>query len=134
MNRAFLCSAIEGLASACGYNFQLSDKTHYPSTVCRYPAATMFQPEFIGIEGRKQGKITYKVTLRFAKNGAKLPPEERNSLLAEMEKQLLELFVALSQDKNVAVVENLSITPCAEVGDTHGAIAMEANANIVTIF
>lgn len=133
MNRALLCSAIEGLVSKCGYEFYLNDKSYYPVTVCRYPAAFMSQPEFVSLEGRKRGRITYNVSLTLAQQGAKLSPQERNSLLAEMEQQLLQLFVELSQEASVAVVDNLTITPIAVV-DNHGAIAIEAKAKVETIF
>lgn len=133
MNRALLCSAIEGLVSKCGYNFQLSDKAYYPTTVCRYPAAFMSQPEFSSLEGRKHGRITYKVSLTLAKQGAKQSPEERNSSLSTMEEQAMNIFVELSQNEHVAVVEELTIVPCSEV-DTHGAIIVKAEAKVVTIF
>ena len=134
MNRAFLCSAIEGLVSQRGYHFQLNDKAHYPTTVSRYPAAFMAQPEFASIEGRQRGRITYKVSLRLAQQGAKLSPSERNALLDTMERELVELFVALSNDKCVAVVDKLTIAPLAEAIDTHGALAIEAEAYVTTIF
>ena len=134
MNRAFLCSAIEGLASQYGYHFQLNDEAYYPTTVCRYPAAFMEPPEFASIEGRKHGRITYKVTLRLAQQGAKLAPTERNTLLDSMEKEMANLFVALSKAEKIAVVDNLSISPCSEAIDLHGAIALEAKAYVTTIF
>lgn len=133
MNRALLCSAIEGLVSKCGYNFQLSDEAYYPTTVCRYPAAFMSQPKFESLEGRKHGRITYSVSLTLARNGAKLPPEERNAILAEMEEHAMNLFIELSQNEIVAVVDNLSITPNGDV-DTHGAVTIKADAHVVTIF
>ena len=134
MNRAFLCSAIEGLVSRSGYSFQMNDKSYYPVTVCQYPSAFMLQPEFSSMEGRKHGKIVYKVTLRFAHQGAKLSVVERNALLDRMEEEMMQLFVELSQTEHIAVVENLTIAPCAEPIDVHGAVAIEAKADVVTIF
>lgn len=134
MNRAFLCSAIEGLVSQYGYHFLLNDKSYYPTTVSRYPAAFMTQPEFMSMEGRRHGRITYKVTLRLAQQGAKLAPAERNNALNQMEKELMEIFIALSKAENVAVVGNLTISPCSESIDSHGAIAIEAQASVTTIF
>ena len=134
MNRAFLCSAIEGLVSARGYNFQLDDDTHYPTSVCRYPAAFMAQPEFLSLEGRHHGRITYKLSLRLAQQGAKLTQTERNALLDRMEQEAMELFVALSKERCVAVVDKLSIVPCTEAVDIHGAVAIEAKAQVTTIF
>ena len=133
MNRTLLCSAIEGLVSKCGYNFQLSDEAYYPTTICRYPAAFMSQPKFMSLEGRKHGRITYSVTLTLAKNGAKMSPEERNAALSTMEEQAMNIFVDLSQNEHVAVVENLTIAARGEV-DAHGAISIKAQAQVVTIF
>ena len=134
MNRAFLCSAIEGLVSQCGYHFKIGDKSHYPTTVCRSPAAFMTHPEFESIEGRRHGRITHKVTLKLAQQGAKLSSSERNALLNTMEEELLELFVALSKTERVAVVDKLTIAPCSEAIDAHGALAIEAEAYVTTIF
>lgn len=134
MFRAYLSGTIEGIVSQFGYNFQLGDKAHYPTTVCRYPAAFMSQPEFTKMEGRKQGRITHKVTLRLAQQGAKLSNAERNALLNTMEQELIEVFVVLSQAECVAVVDKLSIAPYSETIDSHGAIALEAEAYVTTIF
>jgi hypothetical protein len=134
MNRAFLCSAIEGLASQYGYHFSLDDKSCYPTTISHYPAAFMTQPKFESIEGRHHGRITYSVTLRLAQQGAKLTPAERNNALDKMEKELMEIFIALSKTDNVAVVEKLSIASYSEPIDNHGAIAIEAQAKVTTIF
>ena len=133
MNRALLCGTVEGLASGYGYNFTLNDKSYYPTTISRYPAAFMSQPEFSGIEGRKNGRITYKVTLTLARQAAKLPPAERNELLDELELHLTKIFIGLSQAEFVAVVKSLTIKPIDGI-DTHGALAMEAQAYVETIF
>lgn len=134
MNRAYLCGAIEGLVSQCGYEFHLDYESHYPTTVCRYPAAFMSQPQFESIEGRKHGRIAYKVKLRLAQNGAKLSPTERNQRLNEMESELIEIFTQLSKDRVVAVVKELTISPVAEAVDNHGAVATIAEAVVETIF
>jgi hypothetical protein len=134
MNRAILCSAIEEVVSRYGYDFTLNDKSYYPATICRYPAAFMLQPEFLRQEGRKHGRITYNVSLRLARQGAKLTPKERSELLAEMEGQMMEMFISISQTQRVAVVDKLTIKPLSETVDTHGAVAIEAKADIETIF
>ena len=134
MNRAFLCSAIEGLATQYGYHFQLNEEAYYPTTVCRYPAAYMKPPEFASMEGRKHGRITYRVTLRLARQGAKLAPAERNHLLDSMEKEMINIFVELSKTEKIAVVDNLTIATMPEAIDSHGAIALEAKAYVTTIF
>ena len=134
MNRAILCSAIEEVVSKYGYDFTLTDGAYYPTSVCRYPAAYMSQPEFVSLEGRKHGRVTYKVSLHFARQGAKLSPKERNTLLAEMEEQMTKIFVELSRHQRIAVVRELAIKPVVGAIDQHGAVAMVAEAYVETIF
>ena len=134
MNRAFLCSAIEGLVSPYGYHFQLNNEAYFPTTVCRYPAAFMSQPDFVSMEGRKRGRITHKVTLRLAQQGAKLTTQERNSLINKLEQELIEIFVELSRAERVAVVDELTITTLPQAIDAHGALVVEATALVTTIF
>ena len=120
--------------SPYGYTFTLNDEAYYPTTICRYPAAFLSQPEFVSLEGRKRGRITYKVVLRLARQGAKLTAAERTTQRAEMEQHLAEIFIALSRAERVAVVRNLTIKPTAQAIDCHGAMAMEAQAEVETIF
>lgn len=133
MNRALLCGAMEGLVSEYGYDFTLHDKSYYPTTISRYPAAFMSQPEFSSIEGRKHGRITYKVTITLACQAAKLAPAERNEVFNRIEQDITNIFLELSQAEFVAVVKNLTIKTLGGI-DSHGAAAMEAQALIETIF
>ena len=133
MNRALLCGAMEGLVSEYGYDFTLHDKSCYPTTISRYPAAFMSQPEFSSIEGRNHGRITYKISLTLAHHAAKLAPAGRNEAFNRMEQELTEIFLGLSQAKEVAVVKNLTIKTL-DGADAHGAIAAEAQAYVETIF
>ena len=134
MNRAFLSSAIEGLVSSYGYDFYHSEESHYPTILCRYPAAHLSPPEFVRMEGQKRGRVTYRVRLRLAQQAAKLPPKRRADLLAEIEQQMIDIFVALSRTEQVAVVDNLTITTTSPAIDNHGALAMVGEAEVVTIF
>ena len=73
------------------------------------------------------------MSLTLAQQGAKLFPQERSERFAQMEQEMIELFVELSKESCVAVVENLSITP-KEAVDAHGAIAITGEADVETIF
>lgn len=46
----------------------------------------------------------------------------------------MEMFIDVSNDERVAVVEELTIAPCSGLIDSHGAVAVEAKANVITIF
>lgn len=133
MNRALLCGAMEGLVSEYGYDFTLHDKSYYPTTISRYPAAFMSQPEFSSIEGRNHGRITYNISLTLARQAAKLTPAERNEVFNRMEEEMSKIFLELSQSDFVAVVKNLTIKTLDGI-DAHGAVAAEAQAYVETIF
>lgn len=134
MNRAILCGAIEGAVSAVGYHFHPSAEGLYPVTISHYPAAVLFEPKFREIEGRNHGTIRYSVQLILARNGAKLSPSQRVAMLDEMEQDMLEIMMHLSQYDEVVAVDELTIEPSAERVDAHGAIALVAKADVVTIF
>lgn len=134
MNRTLLSGAIERLATEYGYDFQQGEGAYYPTTVCRYPSAFLSQPKFVSIEGRKHGRITYETSLSLARQGAKLSPSERNTALAEMEQEVIDIFTELSKSDNIAVIDHLTITPSADVVDNHGAIVIVAEAKVTTIF
>ena len=134
MNRAFLQSAVEEVVSAYGYSFSVESQQRAPFHITAYPAAFMTQPKFNRQEGRRFGKITYDISLTLLHQGAKLSPTDRNSLYANMECELVDMFVELSQYDEVASVEELTIAPTSSPVDNHGAIAMVATAQITTIF
>ncbi len=134
MNCTYLRGAIEEAVSACGYTLTQSAEHYLPTSICHYPAAHLLPPEFRSIEGRNHGKITYSVELHLLHQGAKLSPSERNDRLDEMEREIIEIFTLLSEYERVLSVEELTFAPSATTIDNHGAIAMVAKAEIVTLF
>ena len=133
MNRAILSSAIEGAVSSYEYKFEEVPKSLYPCIIRYYTAVTLIEPEFLRMEGRKHGKITYSVTLHLDRNGAKLSPEERKQTLATMEQELVDIFLRLSKHQRIAGVEDLIIEPQPQL-DNHGALSLVATAEVVTVF
>ena len=134
MNRALLQGAVEGLASAYGYTFLVESQERAPFHITAYPAAFMAPPKFNEQEGRRFGKITYDISLTLMRQGAKLSPAERNERYADMESELVEMFVKLSRLPQIAYGEALTITPHTSTIDHHGAIAMVATAQVTTLF
>ena len=134
MNRALLQGAVEGLVSAYGYTFLVEHKERAPFHITAYPAAFMAPPKFNKQEGRRFGKITYDISLVLMRQGAKLSSAERNERYADMERELVEMFVKLSKLPQIASVNDLTITPYTSTIDHHGAIAMVATAQVTTLF
>ena len=74
MNRSYLTSALSDIAESKGYAFRSAPQEYMNSLVSRYPAAFMPYPEFRSIEGRRRGRITYRLTLHLLADGAHLSP------------------------------------------------------------
>jgi hypothetical protein len=66
--------------------------------------------------------------------GAKLPPEERESIWARLEQDVVELFSSLSSEEFVVAVENLKIRHSSHTLTPHGEVAATATAEVVTFF
>lgn len=134
MNRSYLTSALSDIAESKGYAFRSAPQEYMNSLVSRYPAAFMPYPEFRSIEGRRRGRITYRLTLHLLADGARLSPADRERSLDRLERDMLDIFCSLSSRDRVLSVENLSLSPSALTLTTHGELAMTATADVVSLF
>ena len=85
MNRKKLIQADERIATADGYTFHSTDDSEMSHTIRQYPLVWLSPPVFTSMQGRKQGKITYSLTLHAMQADAKLPPAEREGVWAQLE-------------------------------------------------
>ena len=133
MNRTQLESALRNLSQSCGYTFyQLP--AHRIAEVKEFPAAVLEPLTVARVDGREHGRISYNVTLRILSLVAKNSEQKLSELLETMERDLLELFAILSENKRVIEVENLGITPAEGAFTIHGEISQTARAQVVTHF
>lgn len=134
MNRKKLISAVERIAAENGYTFHATDEREMSHTIRKYPIVWLVPPIFNSMQGRKQGKITYSLTLHAMEEGANLPPAEREQVWAKLEEDILGIFSALSNEDFVIAVEDLKIRPTSHTFTTHGEICATATADIITFF
>ncbi len=134
MNRNYLTSALHEITGSKRYSFCSAPQEYMNSLIGRYPAAFMPYPEFRSIEGRRRGKITYRLTLHLLADGARLSPTDRESVLGRLERDMMDIFCMLSARERVLSVENLSVSPSALTLTTHGDIALTATADVVSLF
>ncbi len=134
MNRTYLTSAVQEIAESKGYTFRSAPQEYMNSLINHYPAAFMPYPEFRSMEGRRRGKIVYRMTLHLLTDGARLSPERRENRLEKLERDMLDIFCALSSCERVLSVENLTLLPSALTLTTHGDISMTATADVVSLF
>ncbi|MBR2352208.1 MAG: hypothetical protein IKA70_04665 [Alistipes sp.] len=134
MNRAHLHSAVEQLSSSFGYDFVSAADQSLPSLVRQLPTVLMAPPEFRSMEGRNSGRITYRVTLHLLHGAAKASPKERAEMLDTMERDALDIFSALCEERFVASVEQLTMAPAAKPVTNYGDVALRVSAEVITIF
>ena len=134
MNRKQLLQAVERIATADGYHFHSTDDRHMSQLITAYPTIWLSPPVFSSMQGRKHGKVVYAVTLHAMDAGAKLPPEERESIWTRLEQDVVELFSSLSSEEFVVAVENLKIRHSSHTLTPHGEVAATATAEVVTFF
>lgn len=134
MNRRKLISAVQGICNAKGYEFRVLDSSALSAQSPSMPAAVLIEPKFQKIEGRKHGKITYRIVLYLFENGARLAPETVSEKIVQMENNMLEMFMQLSESEPIAVVDNLQMEPALHSRLGRAEIGLKAVADVVVIF
>ena len=134
MNRKRLISAVQEICSSMGYEFRVLDSAALSSMSSAMPAAVLIQPKFHSIEGRNHGRIVYRVILNLFDHGSRLSSEQLCERVAEMESDMLDIFSQLSENKDVALVDNLQMEQSMHSQLGRGALCLKATAEVEVIF
>ena len=134
MNRNYLTEALRQIVTDEGVKFHSAEESEMATLIRAYPVMWLCPPEFVQMEGRKRGKVTYAVKLHAMRSGAKLSAEERNGLYGELEELLVRSFMKLSKLGKVIAVESLEISCSTGRLTPHGEVAATATAKVVTMF
>lgn len=134
MNRTYLEGAVQALATERGYTFHTGPESDMTHSLRSYPAAWLSPLKMSMAEGRHHGRVTYELTLHLLCSGSRLSPSQRCAAQAAMEEQLLDLFAALSLEKRVLAVAELTIEPRTFALTPHGELSQSAQARIATWF
>lgn len=134
MNRTPLIKAVEQTATANGYHFHCAEERYIPQLAGGYPTLWLTPPTFHSKEGRNHGKISYNLTLHAIDRGAKIHPEERNTLWSKMEQDLIEIFSSLTLEEFVIAVEDLQIRHTSQTLTPSGEVAATATAKVITFY
>lgn len=134
MNRTHLIRAIGALVAARGYDLHTDSEERVSRTIALLPAAWLRPPRLEAAEGRRHGRLTYRVELSLIHPGAKASSERRDELRERAEGELLSLFTELSRDPKVVAVERLSVRPDSVACVPCGEVALTARVDVVTFF
>ena len=97
-------------------------------------AALLEEPQFLRIEGRNHGRITYSLVLHLLDKGMRSSPEHLSQLIAKMEGDMLSIMSQLSVCEGVAQVSELNISPAAHTVLGRGEVGVTARAEVEVIF
>ena len=134
MNRTSLERALQRLSAEAGYAFHTASEEYMARQIASLPAAWLAPLKLIEIDGRKHGRAVYALTLHLLESGGPLPPARRQELWAAMERRAPAISSALSDEREVIAVENLTLQPRTFAFTNHGEISLSAEARIVTWF
>lgn len=134
MNNASLARSLRTIVADCGYDCVCGDKKRMAAMLPAFPAAWLDTPQLHSVEGRNSGRITYDVVLHLMDAAADLSPEKRQQRLDQMEKDMLQIFTLLSEDKYVTAVTDLTVTPASFSLTNRGEVSQTARARVITWF
>lgn len=134
MNRTPLIQAFEQTATADGYHFHCAEERYIQQLAGEYPVLWLTPPTFHSKQGRTHGKISYEVTAHAISRGAKIHPEERNTLWSKMEQDLIHIFSSISEREFVIAVEELKIRHSSHTLTPSGEVVATATAKVITFY
>ena len=125
---------IQQEATQCGYDFQNGFPYRLTRSDMRFPALWMEPPILTLVNGRKEGVITYHVTLHLLASGKKCSESEKESQWEKLEKQLLEWTQNLILQPEVFSIDKISCTPAEFTLTNQREISLKAEFNIQFAF
>ena len=100
----------------------------------RFPALWMEPPVLTLVNGRKEGLITYHVTLHLLASGKKCTEPEKESQWEKLEKQVLEWTQNLINHPEVFYIDKITCTPAEFTLTNQREISLKAEFNIQFAF
>lgn len=125
---------IQQEASQCGYDFRNGFPYRLTRSDMRFPALWMEPPVLTLVNGRKEGLITYHITLHLLVSGKKYSESEKESQWEKLEKQVLEWTQNLINQPEVFSIENISCTPAEFTLTNQREISLKTEFNIQFVF
>ena len=118
MTRDLLVEIVAQVATAYGYNFHTGEEHLINSSVRNYPAAWLTPPVVCARTGRREGEITWRLTLHFmALPDAGVPAE---NTWRGLERDAIETVKGVAEFPEVCAVENVRCTPADRSLTVHG--------------
>ncbi|MFI3316591.1 MAG: hypothetical protein SNF93_03295 [Rikenellaceae bacterium] len=121
-------------AQKSGYTPLIVSEEGLEKGITTFPTAWIQLPLVLSVEGRDQGVITHKITVALLDDYSAYSFEDKNSRLAEMQEDMLEIMTAISCQEGIVELNEVSVTPRLTHTTRHGDVAQICQAKIVSYF
>lgn len=125
MHREKLLAAIGNAAADTGFSFHSGFTYSMNGSAVKFPAAWLVPPAVTKWEGRKEGYITYSVTVYLMKIVTKVSPGYKEDVWGEMEKKAYDIVMRTGECGDVFNIQNVRITPSEHSISKHGELSVK---------
>lgn len=134
MIRNDLISLIKQTIRAKKYGAYTGFEYRIPSEKMIFPACWIAPLQLTKLDGRYDGKRTYKVVLYLMQINKKANEETKEAIWEEMEEHIVEIVNTLIKEKPIFYIENLVATPAEFSLTPHGEISLKVEFDVQVAF
>ncbi|MDR2912058.1 MAG: hypothetical protein LBV38_01970 [Alistipes sp.] len=123
-----LTAIVHQAVTARGYSFHTGEERLANGTVRLYPAAWLLPPEVRRKTGRREGEVTWRLTLHLMS----LPDTQPSSTWQSIEDDALKVATALSDSPEVCSVSAIRCTSSRGSLTVHGETSVTLTCDVTT--
>ncbi len=125
---------ISQLVQQFGYSAVIASEQQLEESIEALPTAWIQLPTVSYVEGRDEGVIGHKITLRLIDDFRGYSFDDQAARLAEMQEHAIEIMTLLSSYDGVVEVSDMTVSPRAIPTTRHDNIAQICQATVVSYF
>ncbi len=125
---------LSALASAKGYSAIIVSESNAEKSIEAMPAAMIYLPKVLWVEGRDEGLIGYQVNLSFADDCRAYSFSDQCDRLKQMEQDMIEVMTDITLQEGIVEVSKMSVTPRTYPTTRHDNVAVVCQATLVAYF
>ncbi len=130
MVRILLNNYIKQLAQSMQYAWY-TGFVHRAGTVAEwFPALWMTPLKLVGVEGRQERRISYKVEFYLMRLNERYTEHAKEKVWARMEKEAVEIYTQLALQNNVIALRNLRCSPNETAYTGAGELSLQVEFEI----
>ena len=130
MLRETLTATIKKAAITEGYAFHIGFAYRINNGIAKFPAAWLLPVRIIAVEGRRDGYLTYQMTLYLMHLDKKPRPESRERQWAELEIAALRILDNIYAGRQIFDIAKIGCTPAENTLTNYGEIALKIECEV----